>query len=268
MIGIIAGNKLLPLILAKKIKENSHKQITAICFKGETSPQILNYVDKVYWLEVGQLATLRNTIQNSKVREWIFSGQISPWRIFKKDSWDDELTKLIEVVTDIRPHTIFGEIIKYLEQSGATFLDSTIYLKDILAGEGNLNGLTVDSEGQKDIDFGVSLISKFVELDVGQTIVVKKRSALALETLEGTDNTIRRGYKIGGTHCTILKFCKSNQDLRFDIPVVGLTTLKLLKKIKAKSLILEKDKALILEKDKFFYLANKWAIPIIGKKRA
>jgi DUF1009 family protein len=130
-IGIIAGNKLLPVLLSKTIKE-SHQQmeVIAFCFKGESSPQISRYADKVYWLDIASLSGLREAIKEEKLESCIMAGQITPRRIFRRKNWDKELSMLVESSQDLRPHTIFSQIIAYLERLGVHFLDSTLYLKE------------------------------------------------------------------------------------------------------------------------------------------
>lgn len=267
-LGIIAGNRLLPVLLAQSIKKNIRDSyVAAICFRGETRPQICKYVDKTYWIKVGSLTALRETIKREGLKEWVMAGQINPLRIFRRRDWDKELSHLIEGIRDFRPHNIFAEIIRYLQAEGVVFLDSTVYLKEYLAQSGVMNGLSLNEQNNEDIEFGLKIISGFVELDVGQTIAVKKKSVVALESLEGTDRTIKRAGRLAGCGCTILKFSKAGQDLRFDIPVVGISTLKLLKKIRAASLVLEKEKVIILEKEKFLARAKKWNIPVVGKEK-
>ncbi|MCP4652750.1 MAG: LpxI family protein [Candidatus Omnitrophica bacterium] len=264
-LGILAGNRSLPLVIAQSIKRNKECKLVAICFKGETHPSISKYADKTYWICPGHLGALRNIIKNEDLKEWTMAGQISPWRIFKPKYWDKELSALIERINDFRPHNIFYEVINYLEGEGVKFLDSTIYLKDYLSESGLMSQIPLANE--EDVNFGVDMISRFVELDLGQTIVVKERSVVAVESLEGTDNTIRRGGRIAGFGCTVLKFCKCHQDFRFDVPVVGLSTLKLLKKIKASGIVLESGKVIILEKDRFLSQAKKLCISVMGKER-
>jgi len=268
-LGIIAGNRSLPLILAQRIKKsNKDCEVIAFCFKGQTSKQICRYVDKCFWFPVGALSSLRKSIKSEALSECIMGGQINPLYIFRREYWDQELTSLIDSSEDFRPHSIFGKIISYLEKSGAKFIDSTLYLKDDLADAGVMNKLTLPEGVIKDIDFGLDAISKFVDLDVGQVIAVKSKAVVALESLEGTDNTIKRAYKLAGNGCVILKFSKANQDLRFDVPVVGISTLKLLKRVKAAAVILEADKVIILEKQEFLSLAKKWKIPVVGRKKS
>ncbi|MDP8289415.1 MAG: UDP-2,3-diacylglucosamine diphosphatase LpxI [Candidatus Susulua stagnicola] len=267
-LGIIAGNRSLPLILAQRIKEkNKNCEIIAFCFKGQTSKQISKYVDKCYWFSVGSLSALRKSIKEQEVHKCIMAGQINPSYIFKKKYWDQELTLLINESQDFRPHNIFNKIIFYFEKVGIEFIDSTLYLKDDLASSGTMNSLSLSQFTTKDLDFGLGAISRFVELDIGQTISVKSRAVIALESLEGTDKTIKRAYKLAGRGCIVLKFSKANQDLRFDVPVVGISTLKLLKHIKAAALILETNKVIILKKQEFLFLAKKWRIPVLGREK-
>lgn len=267
-LGIIAGNRLLPILLAKNIKENkSGIEIIAFCFRGETSRSIVNYADKVYWFEIGRLKSLRETIKKENLSNCVMAGQITPLRIFKRKNWDSELSSLVAGLSDLRPHTIFSRIIEYLEKDNVQFLDSTLYLKEYLAVEGLMSGVDINDTAAKDVEFGLKIISRFADLDIGQTAVVKSKSVVALESLEGTDSTIRRGYRLAKGGCTVAKFSKTNQDLRFDVPVVGMNTLKLLRKIKASALLLETGKVIILEKEKFLALAKKWQIPVIGRSK-
>ncbi|MFH1771907.1 MAG: UDP-2,3-diacylglucosamine diphosphatase LpxI [Candidatus Omnitrophota bacterium] len=267
-LGILAGNRLLPILLAKNIKEkDSSFELVAVCFKGETSKAIVRYVDRVRWVSPANLGQLRQAICVESLNKWIMAGQVNPLRIFNPKSFDEELSSLVNTISDFRPHNIFSEIIRYLERDGVKFLDSTLYMREFLAEGGVLNNAEIDDKISKDIDFGASLISRFVELDVGQTIVIKEKTAVALEGLEGTDRTIKRAFKIAGCGLTVLKFAKHNQDVRFDVPVVGMATLNLLRKIKAKAIVLEKDKVIILQKDEFLSSARKWGIAVVGRER-
>lgn len=267
-IGIIAGNRNLPLLLAKRILEaKKFKKIVAICFKGETSSKICNYVQSCRWIRVGKLKDLKEAIKETGIINWIMVGQVNPLHIFKEKKWDQELKKLVKREVNFCPHTIFKMIISDLEKNDINFLDSTHYLKDDLAEEGIMNGLELRDQINKNIEFGLSKISKFADIDIGQTLLVKNNAVVAVESLEGTDNTIKRGYCIAGSGAVVFKFAKSDQDLRFDVPVVGVATLKLLKKIKAEALVLEENKTIILEKNKFIDLSKKWKIPILGLSR-
>ncbi|MCK9615404.1 MAG: UDP-2,3-diacylglucosamine diphosphatase LpxI [Candidatus Omnitrophica bacterium] len=267
-LGIIAGNRLLPIILSKAIKQkNPQTELVAFCFHHETSKLIKKYADRCYWFSVGDLGRLRDTIESEGLSGCIMAGQITPLRIFDRKNWDGELLRLVSETNDMRPHTIFLSIIRYLELHGVKFLDSTIYLTQSLASCGCMNGLVYSDYVKEDINFGVNMVSRFVDLDIGQTMVIKNKSVVSLEALEGTDNTIKRGFRLAGNGCVIVKFSKTNQDLRFDVPVVGPHTLKLLKRIKASALVLESGKVLMLEKEKFLQLASQYQVPVIGVNR-
>ena len=268
-LGIIAGNRLFPIIFSQSAKnKDKNIELVAVCFWGETSRSIVQYVDKSFWIHVGELNKLVEIIREEKLNTMVMAGQINPRRIFQRKYWDDKMMRLADDIRDFRPHTVFGRIIRTLEIMGVNFIDSTSYMRDFMAYEGVMNGVDPPEEIWGDIRFGIKIISRFVELDIGQSIVVKNKSVVALESLEGTDNTIIRGYKVAGRGCSVLKFSKSNQDLRFDVPVVGLNTLNVLRRIKASSLVLEKGNVIILEKDKFLNQARKWRISVIGKAKA
>lgn len=264
-IGILAGNRSLPILLAKRlIESNKFQKITGICFKGETNPQFCRYLNRCLWVEPGKLGALADAIKSEGIKNWIMAGQINPLNIFKRKKWDDQLRGLAAGEVDFCPHNIFTAIIEYLEKEGVRFLEAVSYLKEDLAQEGLMNSLDLGTTLRQDLDFGLDKINKFVELDVGQTLVVKNKAVVALESLEGTDNTIRRGFRLAGKNNAVFKFAKKSQDLRFDVPVVGLSTLKLLKKVKASFLVLQKDRTIILNKNKFLQLSQKWKIPVIG----
>ncbi|MDD3295853.1 MAG: UDP-2,3-diacylglucosamine diphosphatase LpxI [Candidatus Omnitrophica bacterium] len=266
-LAIIAGNRQLPLVLSRRIREQyPTARIIAVCFKGETSSLIKKYVDESYWIDVGQLSKLKNILSSEKINRAFMAGQINPLRIFNQKKWDQELKSLVKETEDFRPHAIFCSIINYLKKQGVTFQELPPVLKNDLAQEGVMNGLSLPACMEKDVEFGLGVICGFVELDIGQTIAVKHLSVVALEALEGTDRAIRRAGRLAGKKCVIFKFSKTRQDLRFDLPVVGLSTLKLLKKIKASGLVLEADKVIILEKEKFLSLSEQWSIPVLGRR--
>ena len=245
-IGVIAGNRDLPLLLSERIKTNEDIELIVFAFYGETDKKIEKYADRVYWMHVGELAKLQDCLVKESITQCVMIGQISPWRIFTRKHWDDKINSLVGEAGDFRPHTIFSKIIEYLSAGGVSFIDSTFYLEKDLATNGLMNSLEIEKKVLADIDFGLDIISRYLELDVGQTVVVKQGSVVCLESLEGTDKAIKRACRIAKNGCTILKFSKFNQDMRFDVPVVGISTLKLLRKIKAASLVLQEGKVIIL----------------------
>ena len=265
-LALIAGNRALPIYFARLAKKHHDINIVAFCFNKETDPSIKKFVDKTYWIDVGKLQQFIDLLKKEKIKDCVMVGQISPYRIFKKEKWD---SLLVQITKDVewRPHCIFTRIITHLEKEGFTFLPSTLYMEGLLAQEGVMNQVSLDTAVVEDVEFGARLISRYVELDVGQTLVVKNKAVVALEALEGTDRTIKRAYSLAGRGCIVLKFSKKDQDVRFDIPVVGMRTLSLIKKIHAKALALEAGRVIILDKEGFLRDAEKHSIAVLGIKR-
>ncbi|MBN2120756.1 MAG: UDP-2,3-diacylglucosamine diphosphatase LpxI [Candidatus Omnitrophica bacterium] len=265
-LGLIAGNRNFPLLFSSKAKKkNPSLKIIAVAVKGETSSGLSRLVDKIYWVSIGRLQELIDIFLKEEIKTLVMAGQISPFRIFRdSSSWDGLMQKVVQACPDFRPHGIFTEIIKEIEKHGLKFISSITYLEEDLAKSGINNGVASDASLAKELDYVVSLVRKIVDLDIGQTVVFKDKAIVAVEALEGTDNTIKRAYGICGKGFTVIKLARKDQDLRFDVPVVGLNTIKLLGKLKAKVLVLEKDKTLILDKEKVLSLACKANIPIVG----
>ena len=185
-LGIIAGNNLFPILFSQCARsDKAQTELIAICFHGETNHRISCLVDKAFWIHVGQFDKLLKIIKEEKIKHLVMAGQISPRRIFQRKYWDQTMLKLARDTEDFRPHTVLSHIVKLLESQGVEFLDSTFYLKSHLAQSGLMNGVELIAGLGADIDFGVRLISRFVELDVGQTIVVKQKTAIALEGFDG-----------------------------------------------------------------------------------
>jgi len=265
-LGLIAGNRTFPLLFSSSAKsKNSQLEIVAVAVKGETDKRLAKFVDKIFWVDIGKLREVLNIFLEEKVDKIVLAGQISPYRIFKdRSNWDELMNKIFKSISDFRPHSIFSEIIKEFESQGLSFINSTTFLEEHLAKEGLNNNLRIEDSLQEDIASAVELARKIVDLDIGQTVVFKDKAIVAVEALEGTDNTIKRAYKICGPNFLVVKLAKKNQDLRFDVPVIGLNTIKLLKKLKAKALVIEKGKTLILNRDKVLFLSEEANIPILG----
>ncbi|MBD3246515.1 MAG: DUF1009 domain-containing protein [Candidatus Omnitrophica bacterium] len=264
-IGIIAGNRLLPVVLAAAIRRQCPEcEIIALCFRGETSSRIKRFADRTHWLVPGHLARLIHLLKKYDLTRCILAGQISPLRIFQPRYWDRAFRELVDQIEDFRPHTVFSGLIHRLEQEGIVFLDSTEYLRDLLAHPGPMNKMIPDAHLQRDIVFGSRVAARYVELDIGQTLVVKNKTVAALESLEGTDRTLIRGARLAGRNCVAVKYSRKHQDLRFDVPVIGLRTLRVLRRMRAGACVLEAGRVIMLEKPKFLRAAARYGIPVVG----
>ncbi len=237
----------------------------AVAIKGDTSPKLKKLVDKIYWLSLSEFSKLFEIFKLENVRKVVMAGQISPWRLFSKDiGRDPELKKLLTEIKDKRADTIFGSIAKKLKDAGLELVDSTSFLGDYLPKKGTLTKKEPDFRAWEDIYFGLDLAKEIAYLDIGQTVAIKHKAIVAVEALEGTDKLIRRAGKIAGRGITVVKVSKPKQDLRFDIPVIGLNTVKNIIKAKGACLAFEAEKTLFIDIEASVRLADKKGISIVS----
>lgn len=263
-IGLIAGNRKFPLIFSEAARKKGY-YIVAVAIKGDTSLKLKKLVDKIYWIGLDEFRRMFEIFKNEGVSRVIMAGQISPRRLFSKEiTRDGELKDLLKSIKDKKADTIFGAIAEKLEKAGLTLIDSTTFIKDFLPRRGGLTKLQPDSCLWEDIYFGLDLARAIADLDIGQTVAVKDKAAVAVEALEGTDNLIRRAGKIARGGIVVVKVSKPKQDMRFDIPVVGLNTVKNLIKAKAKCLAIEADKTLFIDRERSTALADRHNISIVA----
>jgi hypothetical protein len=256
-IGLIAGNRKFPLLFAEAAKKRNC-YIVAVAIKNDTSPKLRHLVDKIYWIGLGEFRKLFEIFAKEGVTNVVMAGQISPRRLFSKEiEKDKDLREMFLSIRDKKADTIFGKIAQKLEESGLKLLDSTTFTEDLLPQKGILTRLAPDFTGLEQ----AKLIAY---LDIGQTVAVKSKAVVAVEALEGTDSLIRRAGKISRGGATVVKVSKPKQDMRFDIPVVGLNTIKNLIKAKARCLAIEAGKTLFIDKAQALKLADKAGISIVA----
>ncbi len=267
-IGLIAGNRRLPLEFCRIFKNNNPQaKIYAVCIKGDTSSEINRLADTCFWIGPQAFSKARDFFLENDVRKVIFLGQITPLRLFREyNRFDPQIKSLLGNLEDWRPDTIFRTLAKYLEEKDIEILDSRSFLESILSPGGVFSSRYPTPQERKDIELGLEVATKISNLDVGQTIVVKNRMVISVEAFEGTDACILRARKLsffrkGGV---VVKIAGKNQDLRFDIPTVGVRTLKVMKRAGLSCLALEEEKTFILEKQRFIEFANKNSISLVG----
>ena len=260
-IGLIAGNGSFPLLFAEEAQKRGYF-LVAIAIKGETSRRLKRIADKTYWVKVGELAKSLSLLREEKIKEVVMAGQIHHHQLFKEKSPDKELKSLLENLSDKRTDSILGAIADRLREEGIELLPSHMFLSHLLAQKGVLTRRIPTDDEWKDIRFGREIAEVVAGLDVGQTVCVKNGVVLAIEAIEGTDKTIIRASKFT-KGIVIVKRAKPNQDLRFDLPVVGIRTIKTMVKIKANLLALDAGKTLLLDKEKVIALANQKGISVV-----
>ena len=263
-LGLIAGNGQFPILFAKQAKAQ-HFKVIAAAIKGDTSIFLKPFVDKIAWFKVGELKSLFAYFKNENVHQVIMAGQVNPNNLFEKNvMFDDEFKILFKAMQDRKADTIFSAIAEKLKEQNMELLDSTFLMKDFLAPKGTLTQRGPTLNELADIEFGKTIAKIMGGVDVGQTVVVKQKAIVAIEAMEGTDQTILRGGRISQEGAIVVKMSKPNQDLRFDVPVIGSKTIQTMIKSKARCLAIEAGKTLIIDRNACVKLANQAGICIVA----
>lgn len=263
-IGLIAGNRKFPIIVASKAKQRG-LSVVAIAIKGETNSRLSNLVEKVYWLGLHEFSKIFEVFRKEKITEVVMAGQISPHQLFRPQiRKSPELKNLLDSLKDKRADTIFGAIAKRLEEQGIRLLDSTFLLGEFMPGKGVLSQNQPAFSHQEDINLGLNIAKQIAYLDIGQTVAIKDKAIVGIEAFEGTDNLIRRAGKITRRGIIIIKVSKPHQDMRFDVPIVGLNTIKNLVYARAAGLAIEAEKTIFIDQKPAIKLADRKGIFVVA----
>ena len=262
-IGLIAGNRRFPILFCEAARQ-SGTGVVAVAIRGETSRKICSLADKVFWVSLGEFERVFDIFHKEKISKVVMAGQISPRALFNPQVRENPSIKaLFDSIKDSRANTIFGAIARRLENEGLTLIDSTTFLRPYVPEPGVLT-LKQPSESEwQDIRFGMDLARKVAGLDIGLTVAVKHKAIVAVEALEGTDNLIRRAGRIC-KGLVIAKAGRPGQDMRFDIPVIGLHTLKTIIRAGVTCLAIEAGKTLIIDMKETIRLADRKKISVIA----
>ena len=262
-IGIIAGSGVYPetFVRAARLREPSAR-IVVVAFNGETRPDLEPQVDAITWLRVGQLSKLIKFFVKEGVEEAVMMGQISPDNLFNLRP-DLRILMMLARVKKRNAETLFGAIGEELAKDGITLLPATIFLEDHLPAAGHVSGPKVKPRTLEDLEYGFQIAKQTSALDIGQSVVVRHGTILAVEAFEGTNNCIRRGGELGRNKDTVLvKVSKPNQDFRFDVPVIGPQTIENCAKAGVIAIGIEAGKTLLLEKETVQSLCAKHKVSI------
>ncbi|MFH0948364.1 MAG: UDP-2,3-diacylglucosamine diphosphatase LpxI [Elusimicrobiota bacterium] len=261
MLGLIAGNGSFPLIFTKQAKKKGEK-VVAIALYDETSKEIENTADKTYWINVGQLSKLIEILKKENIKKCVMAGQVKHTKLFSVKP-DFRAISLLAKLKSKTADSILSAVCDELKKEGIDFLPSNMYLSDFLAKKGTLTKIKQDKSQKEDIEFGYGIAKEIAKLDIGQTVCVKDKSIVAVEAMEGTDECIKRAGKITDNF-VVVKVARPKQDMRFDIPVIGLKTIETLKESKVSVLAVEADKTLVLEIDEVVRSADEYKICMVA----
>jgi DUF1009 family protein len=262
-LGLIAGNGKFPLIFAEQAKR-AGVSVVAVAHRGETPKAIEGLVDALTWVYVGELGKIIRAFHQAGIREAVMAGGIQKVRLFSNFRPDLRGAAFLARVRSREDDQLLRAIAEELEGEGIRILESTLFLSELLPSETVLTRRSPTTEQWEDIRIGFETAKEVGRLGIGQTVVVKNRVVLAVEAVEGTDQAIRRGGSLGKGGFVVVKVSKPQQDLRFDVPTVGVDTVRLLHELKGVALAVEAGRTILLEKDELLREADRAKIAVVG----
>jgi UDP-2,3-diacylglucosamine hydrolase len=267
-IAIIAGNGKFPFLVLDAAREQGH-DVTVIGIKEEASKNLEAAAAgppkaDLHWVSIGHLGTFLKILKDAQVKTAVMAGQVKHVKIF---SIVPDLTAMAMMAKLATRNTdsLIGAVADLMRENGVELINSAQFLQPLLASAGQLSTRAPNEAEQKDLEFGYRMADAIAGLDIGQTIAVKHQAVVAVEAMEGTDETIGRAGHLAGDGVTIVKVAKPRQDMRFDVPIVGLATIQAMRKAGAKVLSIDAGKTLIFDRDAFFTSANEAGIAVVGR---
>jgi UDP-2,3-diacylglucosamine hydrolase len=262
-LGIIAGNRSLPLVFARQARALGVKRLVAVAFHGETDPALAQLVDDIVWLKVGQLSALISAFTERHLTQCVMVGQISPKSIFDVRPDLRALGVLLRL-KEKNAHTVFGAIADELKKDGVELISAIPWLRPLMPGPGFHLGPKLSDDQKNDVAFGLRLAKEMCRLEIGQLVVVKNGVTLAVEAFEGTDRCLARAGELSGKDgaAVAVKVARQNHDMRFDIPCLGPKTLETCAAARIAVLAIEINQTLLLEPEECQKLAQRHKIAL------
>lgn len=261
-IGLIAGNGRFPVIFA----ENARKlglRVSAVAHQGETVPELERVVDRIHWVRIGQFGKVLRALKGDGVRQAVMLGGMKKTHLFSSVRPDLWAVAFFTKLKSWKDDAILRAIAAWLEEEGIAVRESTFGLTDLLVPEGELTRRLSKAE-REDVSYGWNVAQEIGRMDVGQCVVVKDRVIVAVEAVEGTDEAIQRGGRLARNGAVVVKRCKPQQDLRFDLPAVGPQTIQVMNEAKASVLAVEADKTIMLDREEMLENARRSGVAILG----
>ena len=262
-LGLIAGGGRFPLLFAESARRAGHR-VVATAFVGQTLPELEGAVDALAWVKLGEVGKLAAALRQGGAEGVVMLGALAKVRFFR-DAWLDAAgLKILAQVAVRSDDNLLRAMARWLEEQGLPVLDPTPFLRDRLAPAGVLGRREPTDEEWADARYGLELARGIGRLDLGQTVVVKDRVALAVEALEGTDACIRRGGELAREGAVVAKAVKPQQDRRFDLPAVGPATVEVMREVKARVLAVEAGATLVMDREELVRLADRSGVAVVG----
>jgi DUF1009 family protein len=271
-LGLIAGNGRFPFLVLEAARTQGH-QVTVIATKGEAFKDLDEAASAagaaIHWISLGELGACIKLLKDAGASHAVMAGQVKHTKIFAGGIKPDATFMAVLATLPFRnTDGLIGAVAAVLRSNGIELIDSTSLLKPLLAAPGVMTDRAPTAEERDDFEFGYRMADAIAGLDIGQTIAVKHKAVVAVEAMEGTDEVIGRAGFLAGPGVRIVKVAKPNQDMRFDVPVVGLATIQAMRVAGAVALSIDAGKTLMFERDALLASANEAGITVVGRERA
>lgn len=261
--GLIAGNGKFPFMVVEGARR-SGAEIVVAAIREETDAEIERLADRVKWVGIGQLGKMIRFFKEEGVEKAIMAGQVKHVQIFSRAVPDARMLKVLLKLPRRNTDSLIGAIASELQSEGIELIDSTYFLQHNLPAAGPLTRREPNQNEREDIEYGLEVARQIAHLDLGQTIVVRGKACVAIEAMEGTDATIKRAGALVSGRLTVVKLAKPNQDMRFDVPVVGVPTIETMVAAGATCLCITAGKTLMFDRDEMIAAANRNKIAIVA----
>ncbi|MEW6067848.1 MAG: UDP-2,3-diacylglucosamine diphosphatase LpxI [Nitrospirota bacterium] len=263
-LGLIAGMGDLPKAIAVEARSHGYK-VVAIALEPLADKSLSSFVDEIKYINIGKLGKIMDSLKKFGIKEAVMAGKTPKSMLYKSRIMPDlRAVKLLFSLKDRSDDTILLAITDELKKEGINLLDITLFSSNLLTPDGVLTKRKPTKDEWKDIEFGWRIAKEIGRLDIGQTVVVKNQAVMAVEAIEGTDEAIKRGGRLAGKDAVVVKVSKPNQDMRFDVPVVGMDTLKAMIEVGASVLSVESKKSILLNREKIIEESRKAGISVVG----
>ena len=260
--GLIAGNGRFPFLVLEAARSQGI-EMAVIALKEEASPELTRVAKRLHWVSLGELSKAISLMQQEGVHRAVMAGQVKHNKIFSAIRPDWKLAKLLFSLPKKNTDSLIGAVAKVFEEEGIQLVDSTMFLKPLLPQAGVLTRRAPNEHEAADLEYGLGVARHIAAMDIGQTVVIADRACVAVEAMEGTDETIARAARFAqGKPLVVVKVSKPQQDMRFDVPVIGLPTVKAMKQAGATALAIDAARTLLFDREQLMALANAAGIAI------
>jgi DUF1009 family protein len=260
--GLIAGNGRFPFLVLEGARSQGI-EMAVIALKEEASPELEKLAKRLHWVSLGELSKTIDFMHQEGVKQAVMAGQVKHNKIFSAIRPDWKLAKLLFSLPRKNTDSLIGAVARVLEEEGIRLVDSTLFLKPLVAGAGVLTKRAPNEHEAEDMAYGLGVARQIASMDIGQTVVIADRACVAVEAMEGTDETIARAARItGGKPLVVVKVSKPGQDMRFDVPVVGLPTIEQMRGSGATALAVDAGRTLLFDRAKLIESADGAGIAI------